>query len=58
MDLELGLLGPEGGNKENIVTIAKVTILGISSHPVDDIEGDRKSKGMRLTLQVSRVRLS
>jgi hypothetical protein len=49
MDLELGLFAPDGGNKENNGPLAKVSINGISSQPVDDVEGDRKgAKGMHL----------
>ncbi|CAG7834788.1 unnamed protein product, partial [Allacma fusca] len=44
VDLELGLFAPDGGNKENSGPIAKVTIIGLASLPVDDIEGDRKGK--------------
>lgn len=43
--MELSLSAAEGGNKENIFTVAKVTILGLSSQPIDELEGDRKSKG-------------
>jgi hypothetical protein len=56
MDLELSLLGPEGSNKENVVPIAKVTILGVSSQPVDDIEGDRKSKQGMIILVMLDIR--
>ena len=44
VDLELDLFAPDGGNKENHEPIAKVTIMGIASQPVDDLEGDRKGK--------------
>ncbi|CAL8106945.1 unnamed protein product [Orchesella dallaii] len=43
LDLELNLFTPDGGNKENNGPLAKVTIMGIASQPVDDIE-DRKGK--------------
>jgi hypothetical protein len=42
LDLELGLFAPDGGNKENNGPVAKVTIMGIASQPVDELEGDRK----------------
>ncbi len=41
--MELNLFIPDGGNKENNGPLAKVTIMGIASQPVDDIE-DRKGK--------------
>jgi len=44
VDLELHLTSSEGGNKENTVPVARVSIVGLSSQPVDDVEGDRKSK--------------
>ncbi|ODN06094.1 Phosphofurin acidic cluster sorting protein 2 [Orchesella cincta] len=43
LDLELNLFTPDGGNKENNGPLAKVTIMGIASQPVDDLE-DRKGK--------------
>ncbi|XP_021956417.1 phosphofurin acidic cluster sorting protein 1 isoform X2 [Folsomia candida] len=49
LDMELSLLAPESGNKENHGPIAKVTIMGIASHPVDEVEGDRKGKGKTRT---------
>lgn len=44
LDLDLHLFPPEGGNKENTVPVGRVSILGLSSQPVDDVEGERKSK--------------
>lgn len=45
LDLELGLVPPDGGNKENNGPIAKVTITGIASQPVDELEGERNKGG-------------
>jgi len=53
LDLELGLFAPDGGNKENNGPVAKVTIMGIASQPVDELEGERKGGKQGMLLQMA-----